>query len=351
MSLSIYKILWFDRTFEEKVMKNACFIVSYFGELPNTFPIWLHTCEKNYEYDWLIVTDDRTQYEYPENVHVQYTDFDEFVKRVQSHFDFQIALRYPYKICDFRPAFGQIFEKELKEYRFWGHCDLDQYFGRISAFITDDILDSYDKILCLGHFTLFRNIPQMNSLYMITDVSIEHTYRDVFSNEGHWIFDEWPKSGSICINRLVKHENIKTYYCNDCFCDLIPFKSRFQRYIFDEMREDWDIEPVNNMIFVWEEGRLFSCHINKGELVKREMLYVHIRQRKIDISAYDERKGAFYLIPNKLISDEIANPAIYRYIKNAWCRGLLYPDELSRKKVVLRGYWNAIKRRLLTYKR
>ena len=132
-------------------MKKACFIIPYFGKLPETFPVYLRTCAENPDYDWLIVTDDRAAYDYPENVHVSYTSFDAFVERVQSHFDFPIALKRPYKICDFRAAFGEIFAEELQGYRFWGHCDLDQYFGKISHFITDEVLDSYEKILCLGH--------------------------------------------------------------------------------------------------------------------------------------------------------------------------------------------------------
>ena len=145
-------------------MKNACFIIPYFGKLPNTFPIFLRTCGKNPDFNWMIVTDDHTTYDYPPNVCCSYTTFDDFVTKVQACFDFSIALKFPYKICDFRASFGVIFAEELKEYRFWGHCDIDQYFGKINHFITDEILDSYDKILCLGHFTLFRNTTDQQSL-------------------------------------------------------------------------------------------------------------------------------------------------------------------------------------------
>ena len=328
-------------------MKTACFIIPYFGTLPNTFPVWLRTCAENPEYDWLIVTDDHATYEYPENVHVQYTTFDAFVGRVQSHFDFPIALKYPYKICDFRAAFGEIFAEELREYRFWGHCDLDQYFGKISHFITEEILSSYDKILCLGHFTLFRNSPKINRMYQIQDEARKEGYRDAFGTERHWIFDEWPTDGHTCINRIMKQEQVKTYYCNDSFCDLIPFVSRFQRYIFDENREDWDIEPVKNMVFVWEKGCLYACHVEKGQLVKREMLYVHIRQRKMDLAAYVEQKNVFYIVPNRFISDEaVADSVIERKIVRTWRRSLRYPDEAARKIVILNGCWNAVKRRV-----
>ena len=50
------------------------------------------------------------------------------------------------------------------EYDFWGYCDIDLIFGNIRKFITDDILDKYDKILSRGHFTLFRNKDSINTI-------------------------------------------------------------------------------------------------------------------------------------------------------------------------------------------
>ena len=329
------------------LMRKACFIIPYFGKLPDTMPAYLQTCGANPDFDWLIVTDDQTEYDYPANVHCSYTTFDEFVQRVQSFFDFPIALKRPYKICDFRAAFGVIFAEELKEYRFWGHCDLDQYFGRIDHFITDDILNIYDKILCLGHFTLFRNVPEINNIYLLPDQKWNQSYRDAFSQDKHWIFDEWP-SDNTCINRIMKQEHVKTYYHHDAFCDLVPFVSRFQRYIFDHEAEDWTKENIDNAVFVWQDGELFCCHKDgTGSIVRREMLYVHIRQRKMDITSYDGSKAAMCIYPNKIHSfadaDEID---VKKVLRQTACRSLLRPDEIDRKMVLLKGYAVAAERRV-----
>lgn len=328
-------------------MKKACFIVPYFGKLPNTFPVYLRTCGENLDFDWLIVTDDHTAFDFPPNVHCSYTTFEAFVQRVQSYFDFPISLKRPYKICDFRAAFGVIFAEELENYRFWGHCDLDQYFGKIQHFITDEILDSYDKILCLGHFTLFRNCPEINNMYLIPDKKWGQSYKDAFTQEKHWIFDEWP-SDNTCINRIMKQEQVKTYYHHDAFCDLAPFASRFQRYIFNHETEDWVKEDIANTIFTWENGELFCCHKSRdGEIVRREMLYVHIRQRKMDISRYNLNLGAVCIYPNSIesfaCSEEID---ILEILRRTARRSLLLPDELARKGVLLNGYIMAAVRRL-----
>ena len=328
-------------------MKNACFIIPYFGKLPNTLPVYLRTCAENPDFDWLIVTDDQTHYDYPENVHCQYTTFDAFAARVQSCFDFPIALKRPYKICDFRAAFGVIFAEELKQYRFWGHCDLDQYFGKISHFISEEIMKTYDKILCLGHFTLFRNCPEINNMYLIPDKKWNQSYKDAFSQERHWIFDEWPANNT-CINHIMKQEGVKTYYHHDAFCDLIPFVSRFQRYIFDHNAEDWTVEPIKNSVFLWENGALFACHQGKdGAIIRREMLYVHIRQRKMDIDQYDAGLESICIYPNEIASvTEVDDGDLKKLLNKTARRGILKPDELDRKLVLLNGYRAAAFNRL-----
>ena len=43
-------------------------ITMYFGKLPNYFSLFLKSCEKNKDFNWLIFTDDNTNYNYPKNV-------------------------------------------------------------------------------------------------------------------------------------------------------------------------------------------------------------------------------------------------------------------------------------------
>lgn len=331
----------------EQQSRKACFIIPYFGKLPSTFPVYLRTCAQNPDFDWLIITNDRTEYDYPANVHCSYTTFDDFVDRVQFCFDFPIALKRPYKICDFRAAFGVIFAEELRNYRFWGHCDLDQYFGKIDHFITDEVLESYDKILCLGHFTLFRNVAKINEMYKIPDKKCDQSYKDAFSQEKHWIFDEWP-AGNTCINRIMKQENVKTFYYHDAFCDLVPFVSRFQRYIFDHETEDWVVENIDHSVFLWQNGELFACHKDKnGEILRREILYVHIRQRKMDCTDCDLMQEIMCIYPNRICSLAKAdNQVVSKILRRSVRRSLLYPDEMARKMVMLRGYVNAALRRV-----
>jgi hypothetical protein len=66
----------------------------------------------NPDVSWLLLTE-QPVLDAPPNVAVQLCEFEDLAKRIRSHFEFEIALERPYKLCDFRPAFGEIFADEL----------------------------------------------------------------------------------------------------------------------------------------------------------------------------------------------------------------------------------------------
>ena len=66
------------------------------------------------------------------------------------------------KLCDFRPAFGEMYADELEDFDFWGHTDLDCVYGRLWEYVSDDLLAEVDVYsndpypqMC-GPFTLYR---------------------------------------------------------------------------------------------------------------------------------------------------------------------------------------------------
>ena len=170
-------------------MHSIAYVVPYFGKFPKGFQFWLMSCGCNPSIDWLIFTDDHTEYNYPENVKVTYWSFEQMRERVQSIYDFPISLERPYKLCDFKPAYGEIFAKELQGYEFWGDCDIDLVWGNIRKFYTDDILERYEKIGFNGHSMLFRNTPQVNARYRTTIEGLL-SYREAFSVDKSFAFDE-----------------------------------------------------------------------------------------------------------------------------------------------------------------
>lgn len=286
--------------------KVLCFVICYFGILPDTLPITLKTIAENPGYNWLLFTDDTRRFKYPQNVRVCYSSFQKLRERIQKCFDFPIALETPKKLCDFKPAYGYIFEEELHEYEFWGYCDLDQYFGCLKKYIPHTFLCKYDKIFSLGHMTIYRNTDKMRMLFMSSLIYFEKideikNYRDVFSRRDNCVFDEWPRD-RVNINILAEQKKIRCCY-EGMMLDILPYRSCFQSVFFDAKKHEWMCNKRENLLIYWDNGSIYSLQRQEKSLKKKEYAYVHIQKRKLQIfnSMALEKCGIFLIYPNKIL--------------------------------------------------
>ena len=201
-------------------MMKIVLIIPFFGKFRPDFKYWLKSVEYNSTIDFLLITDQSV--EVPNNVRIIKSTFKSFVNRVQQFYQFPIALNNPYKICDFKPAFGEIFQNEIKCYDFWGHCDTDLIFGDIRHFISDEILTNYDRILANGHLTLYRNTQVTNAMYKKAIPS----FKEVFSSNDNYAFDEAGRGNGTTLYwyRNLKH---KFYINREIFDDIFTLKDNF----------------------------------------------------------------------------------------------------------------------------
>lgn len=202
-------------------MKRIAYIVPYFGSLPGrNFQLWLDSCANNPTIDWLIFTDDQTKYKYPANVKVHHISFDEMHCKIQSLYDFRISLLRPYRLCDFKVAYGDIFKDYLVDYDYWGYCDIDLVWGNIRHFITEEVLEENEKIGWLGHSALYRNTEAMRNLYR-EKLQDKELYKEYFAEDGNHFFDEK------AINQLCDEYGHKVWR-ELCFADISPLKWDFR---------------------------------------------------------------------------------------------------------------------------
>lgn len=150
-------------------MKSIVLIVPYIGKWPFWFDAYLLSIAKNPTINWVFITDCKVPDEYPKNIYFIKITQQELNTKVDSFFEISIPLT-PRKICDLRPAFGDLFSDYIEGYDFWGFCDLDIIWGNIRSFLTKDDLENNDIISSRkhntsGHFTIFKNDKKINSLY------------------------------------------------------------------------------------------------------------------------------------------------------------------------------------------
>lgn len=276
-------------------MKKCCFIIPYFGELPRHFKVFLKTCEYNKEYNWLIFTDDKTNYKLPNNVDIVHITFKEMKKFIQGKFEFQISLDRPYKLCDYKPAYGYIFEDEIKEYEFWGHCDLDIIVGNLDKFLSKEILSEYDKIFCLGHMILYRNNKENNRLFM-KEINGRKLYLESFRNCKTTIFDE-THGDKDNINSIFEYYN-KKVYTEDLSLNFRILPTRFTKTTFIYDSYSYDIEKYKKAIYVWDKGHILRKVKVGDKIEEEEFLYAHFQQRNMKVEEGVLDAEFFSFVPN-----------------------------------------------------
>lgn len=314
------------------ISKKIAIILPYFGKLPNYFNFVLESMGKNIEIDFLIFTDDKTHYVYSSNISIQYMTFEKMRDRIQYIFNFPICLKTPYKLCDFKPAYGEVFEKELEDYDFWGYCDPDVVFGNISHFIDDELLSRYDKLYVKGHFSLYRNTPTVNSTYR--DLSCGQKYTEVFSNDDIYVFDENEEAG---VNRKITERRLRLLKSFP-MADISPW--HFGMHI---VKSDSNIvEYYKNSVFVSEKSGLFRVYLKDDLIYKEEFMYIHLQKciMSINISnqtdAYIIKSNSFcggIISENALLNANVDKPFYKLY------------DRLKYRIVVCRikPYWKILR--------
>lgn len=307
-------------------MKKILYIIPYFGKFPSLFPLWLESCRYNPTINWIIFTDDETVYDYPDNIEVIYTTFREIRKKIQELYDFPISLEKPYKLCDYKVAYGDIFSNYIDGYDFWGYCDIDLLWGDIRSFLTDDILSNYKKIGWLGHSSLYKNNNLMNKLYKCT-YGGKSLYMDIFQSDSNCFFDE---KG---INLICKEHNV-SIYDKVIFADLTPLTWNFQiNYVSgDELLKN------RHRIFFKDKEKLYSLSVLHGELFKDSYMYVHFLRRRIKIGIKSNALN-YLIVPNKIIPmlDSFDKSSITSYSRNNMLKYWVELVIAKRKKMTIRN--------------
>ena len=288
-------------------MKKIRLIIPYFGRLPKFFPYFLLTAKRNQKIDFLIYTDQKVdQFEIlnAKNIEFVTLSFDELREKVQSKFDFKISLKKPYKLCDYKVAYGLIFEQELKGYDYWGFCDTDVLLGDIYQFLEDHRFfeNDYVRYGLLGHLQIFKNTQDVNRIFMSgKDLNYRLDYQNVFTSEQNFIFDE-----AEGIQKLFEKLGLNQLQ-SSCYHDIDIRNFSFKRYS----------EKVAQRYYFWsEKNGLESIEIKDEKLVVEHPLYAHFQKRTIECPEF-EATDSFYVIPNKLVvGEKISIQEIEKVTKN-----------------------------------
>lgn len=172
-------------------MKDLAIIACYIGERPWYFDLYIISCIKNPSIDfYLFLSFEPNLNKVPKNVFIESTDLITINECASCYLGITSKILSGYKLCDFKPTYGLLFQSRLSKYRFWAFSDIDVIYGNIRNFITKDLMEKYDIIsirhdFISGQFCLVKNNERMNNLFRESK-----DWKKVLESENHYCFDE-----------------------------------------------------------------------------------------------------------------------------------------------------------------
>lgn len=300
-------------------------LIPYFGKFPDYFPLWLLSAGYNPQIDFLIFTDIKQEYALPSNVRIEKIKWHNMQKKIKAVLGETVIIHEPYKLCDYRPAYGQIFAQYIQGYDFWGHCDLDMILGDIRKFLPENIFDTYERIFTRGHFCLYRNTIDNNLNYKKTLKMAGINYIDAFHTKYSCHFDE-----GMAIKEVFSSGKLKTYDMV-CFADIL-----YKRFPFKLAQKL--IGSTQPQVYYWKDGKVMRCYLNNDQILSDEFMYLHLQKRKMEVCIKNPKEG-FLVVPNQFLEfDEITQKLIKQYSQNNHLYDLYY--FINRFKSIVKNVRN-----------
>ncbi|OGW75558.1 MAG: hypothetical protein A2Z72_01380 [Omnitrophica bacterium RBG_13_46_9] len=299
-------------------MKKIIILMPYFGKWPPWFELFMQTCVYNPTVSWIFFTDADRPAEKCQNVDFVGMDLKQFNSLCSEKLGLQVQKR-AYSLCDLRPAYGKIFSDHINGFDFWGHSDIDVFYGNIRAFFTEEILNKYDIIssrngMLSGHFTIYKNVEEINALFRKLP-----NHEILFTDKRYLLVDE------IIMSDLIRHNRMKGVY--------------WQKEMVADRRK---IEALPRGWY-WARGGIYNTREND-----KEYMYIHLKSwkptmKKIEVKRpnyLDEwvitKKGVFY--PRKQLLKSKSARKIYRRLSTLTIEALRYAARKVKKVEILRQF-------------
>lgn len=288
-------------------MKKCVLILPYFGKFNNYFPLFLKSCGYNPSYDFLIFTDNTDFYNYPQNVHVVPMTLDEFRANASQKLGFEPCIPTAYKLCDFKPAYGFLFEDYIQDYEYWGHCDCDLVFGNLEKVLSPVLDKDYDKIFAAGHLTIYKNTFDNNRRFM-KSLEGREIYREAFTTSRIYVFDENVRC-SMNPDRLNVHtlfrDNDAKIYEKDLSFNVSPKKAKITRTAYNPQTQKFeeDHRYANLARYYLCADGLLVVSWNKDHAVvnTHQYLYMHLQSRRMRMSAEVVQSPVVEIRPDRFV--------------------------------------------------
>ena len=316
-------------------MPRYAALCCYFGQWPSHFQFWLESCRHNVAIDFLLVTDIPTEgFAVPANVRVVPMSFAEVQAIIGHKFpEIVAAVDRPYKLCDFKTAYGYIFDDLFDGYDYWGYYDIDTIWGDIVRFIPPNDDCHLVKIFPCGHLSFIRNAAPWNRVFELvnrvagtpcrnnmTGKSVV-TWQECFASAESHFYDE--EGG---LEPLFSHLVASGELSADDLYHAVDFDNILPPWRFDHFYSINFPAKSNFLLYQYDGGTLSRVYL-KGLKPRSEAIsYVHLSRRSFTVSA-DGIVGQRYVI----FPDRFVNNLTLNFWKVLWLGRQRYVANVFRR--------------------
>lgn len=252
---------------------RVTFIIPYIGEkVPPYLNLFFNSCSYNINYQFLLFTNLNIDINIPSNVKIIRIDRNEIENLILKKTGIKANLSRFYKICDFKPVFGEIFSDYLVDSPFWGHTDLDLILGNLNKFLPP-LLEKFDILSFraeyhTGSFAIYKNNSVINSLYRRVG-----NYDETLENPAHLAFDEVSRFRN-------KNENIYNYLIDGGDIDNVPTEVESYTHLLKNKKRVWDIQIYFKTLIKEGISPGIILKINKGSILEDKLIETERRSSK-----------------------------------------------------------------------
>lgn len=217
-------------------------LIPYFGKFPVWFDLYLLSCSKQENIDFVFFTDCEIPTQIYPNTFFERMSFASYCEKVSDMLKLKFAPLSPYKLCDLKPFLGIIHADVVSDYEFWGCADIDLVYGDLSIVTNRGNLNKYDIVTThtnrvAGHFVIVRR----GTSYDRSCLKIKDWKQKLMSDlhlsvdEDDWVFVIYPQVR--WLRRLYRYVfaplGVPMKYCFEGFLNKL-FCNRITRRCFSD---------------------------------------------------------------------------------------------------------------------
>lgn len=280
--------------------KKCIFILPYFGKFNNYFQLFLNSFSYNSSFDLLIITDCVDKYNYPANVRLVNSKLAEVKATAEKKLGFEVCLDKPYKLCDFKPAYGLLFEEYIGGYEYWGHCDCDILFGNLEEILTPLLEQGYDKLFAAGHMTIYKNTYENNRRFMSLHNGVA-IYKEAFTTSDIYVFDEDCQSkhhNDNNVHSIFLESGVKVF-SEDLSMNPSAGSAKFIQAKYIPQERKFIKQLYVKARYYFDKGDIFSLYAQEGRLKRNGYLYMHFQMRNMRVDKKITENNSIEILPDR----------------------------------------------------